>query len=188
MKFPTISCGASIEEAHRRVSELLIDRYDGHKGITVYAKNEIIDSEHFYGSTRLYGEKSDGPDCYYCEPDVLIEQKGEVCTIIEIDAASTPVSELIGKATTPLLSKYSQPRDIRLPLRKSLHFIQIICTLDAAEDSTDWECKYRSLESDVDSLFRSIGNGCRYSLVMPVHRKEKSVEKVLINILEKKIW
>lgn len=188
MKFPIISCGASKEESHRRVSELMVDRYDGRKEITVYAKKDYVDSERFYGSTKLYGEKSETPDCYYCEPDLLIEQKGGICTIIEIDPASTPVTELIGKAITPLISKYAQPRDCPIPIMENVHFIQIICTLDAPAEQMDWECKYRSLESDVDTLFRSTNRGCRYSLVMPVQRKEKSIEKVLINILEKKIW
>ena len=188
MESPIISCGASEEESHRRVSELMMDRYDGRKEITVYAKKKYIDPIRYYGSTRLYGDKSDTPDCYYCEPDILIEQKGGVCTIIEMDIASTPVTELVGNATTPLLSKYAQPRSKRIPIMDNLHFIQIICTLDTPNEQMDWECKYRSLENDIDTLFRSTGKGCRYSLVMPVQRREKTIEKVLINILENKIW
>lgn len=188
MEVPYVSCGLTPEEAHKRVAEFVMDRYDGRRGVTVFAREELVGSSRFYGRTRLYGEKADTAECHYSEPDILVEKNGEICTVIEIDPASTSVVELAGKAMAPLLSARSQPQGKAIPLRSNLHMIQIVCMLQAGDGYHNWECRFRSLEDDISAAYRSVSPGKRYSLILPVKRRDETVERVLANVLEKKIW
>ncbi|MDD3398502.1 MAG: hypothetical protein PHW93_02760 [Candidatus Methanomethylophilaceae archaeon] len=188
MEVPYVTCGLTPDEAHKKVAGFIMDRYDGRGGVTVYAKEEHVGSARFYGRTRLYGERADTAECFYTEPDILIERDGKICTVIEIDSATSNVVELAGKAMTPVLSSRSQPQGRSIPLSDDLHMVQIVCMIPTGDSFNNWECRFRSLEDDIAAAYRSMSPGKRYSLILPVKRRDETVEKVLANVLENKIW
>ncbi len=170
------------------VSNFIMDSYDGRSGFTVFSKKENVEPSRSYGSTRLYGERADTLECFYTEPDLLLERGGEICTIIEIDPASTSIVDLAGKAMAPLLSSWANPQGLRMPLSDDLHLVQIVCMIPSEDQNMNWECRFRSLEDDIAKVYRSISSSKRYSLILPFKRRDETVEKVLKNCLENKIW